>query len=75
MVARIRARSSTTISILDRRERSDERLGRERGRDQRQGKGDEEGEIRGRTYMGTSYPQAKFGTINRNEQDQIPPLY
>jgi hypothetical protein len=31
-VARIRARSSTDISVLDRRERSDERLGRERGR-------------------------------------------
>jgi hypothetical protein len=28
-----------------------------------------------RTYAGTSYPQAKFGTINRNEQDRIPPLY
>jgi hypothetical protein len=27
------------------------------------------------TYMGTSCPRARFGTINRNEQDRIPPLY
>jgi len=26
------------------------------------------------TYMGTSCPQAKFGTINKIEQDRIPPL-
>jgi len=28
-----------------------------------------------RTYMGISCPRAKFGTINRTEQDRIPPLY
>jgi len=27
------------------------------------------------TYAGTSCPRAKFGTINKIEQDQIPPLY
>ena len=42
----------------------------ERGRKERVREEKEE-----RTYMGTSYPQAKFGTINRNEQDRIPPLY
>jgi len=31
-------------------------------------------EKRQSTYMGTSCPQAKSGTINKIEQDQIPPL-